>query len=180
MIATSLHSHTQDQGSISAPIRRSTIGAARERISWRPLQLLWEWSRTLPIILVVLLSACDQSGIQLGNTPATPSPTEVKAIIRALDTDGDGMIMFQGLVLENDRGCEVDAWCVLRISVDGSEFDTIYHYGEWPPCENIEASEQGFGVVAGDRVEIHAAITDDGDLSTCDRTEFYIKKIEAD
>jgi hypothetical protein len=88
--------------------------------------------------------------------------------------------MFQGVILENDHGCEVDAQCVLRINVDGTEVKTVYHYGEWPPCENAGASEEGFGLVAGDRVEIHAGITDEGDLSTCGAMEFYIRKIDAD
>ena len=167
-------------GLFSAHIRPSTIGVARERISWRPLQLHLKWSRALPIILVILLSACGRSGLQPKNPPVTPPPAEVKAAVRALDTDGDGTITFQGVVLENDHGCEVDGWCVLRIDVDGHEFDVVYHYGEWPPCQNNRASQQGFGIVAGDRVEVHAGITDDGDLSTCDKMEFYIKKMDAD
>jgi hypothetical protein len=138
------------------------------------------WSKALPIILVFFLSACSQSGGQPDNTPPTLSPADVKVTVRALDTDADGTIMFQGVIVENNYRCEVDAQCVLRINVDGTEFNTVYHYGEWPPCANSEASEQGFRMVAGDRVEVHAGITDDGDLSTCDDKEFYIRKIDSD
>jgi hypothetical protein len=144
------------------------------------LQFHLKWSRALPIILVILLSACGRSGLQPENLPATPPPAEVKAAVRALDMDGDGTITFQGVVLENDHGCEVDGWCVLRIDVDGHKFDVVYHYGEWPPCENTEVSGQGFRAVAGDRVEVQAGISDEGDLSTCDEMKFNIRKIDAD
>jgi hypothetical protein len=141
---------------------------------------LLRWFRALAVIFVLLVSACGRFGPQEESDSTIPSSAEAKATIRALDTDGDGKIIVQGLVVANDRGCEVDVSCVLRISSNNSEFNVVYHYGEWPPCENAEATKQGFGVVTGDRVEVHGAITASGDISTCDSTDFYVRKIDVD
>jgi hypothetical protein len=81
------------------------------------------------------------------------------------------------LVLENAKGCEVDVSCMLRVLMDGAVVGVVYHYGEWPPCQNSEAIEQGFAVVEGDQVEVYGALTESGEITTCDAKEYYIEKV---
>lgn len=95
--------------------------------------------------------------------------------VRALDTDGDSKILFSGRVVENVRGCEVDVACILRIDVDGLQTNVVYHFGEWPPCENPAATRQGAAVREGELIEVYAGIVDGDELTTCTSPEFYIR-----
>lgn len=97
--------------------------------------------------------------------------------VRALDADGDSKILFSGHVVENVRGCEVDVACILRIEVDGVQTSVIYHWGEWPPCDNPAAIRQGAEVSEGELIEVYAGIVDGDELTTCTSSEFYIRRI---
>lgn len=125
------------------------------------------------LLLLVGIRSCALGGDQHAVPPAGYSAVDVYA----LDADGDNEVQFTGLVLENVRGCEVDAACVLRIAVEGGEINVMYHYGEFPPCENTEAVRQGEAIEEGAQVEVYAGIVEGGELSTCDSPEFYVHEV---
>ncbi len=131
-------------------------------------------------ILVFPLFSCGKSGPLQGIEPTDVSAEQARATIRAFDTDRDGKVSLEGLVIENVKGCEVDVSCMLMVHTDSTKVNVIYHYGEWPPCQNSKATEQGFAIVEGDQVVVYGALTQGGELSTCDATEFYIKKVGSD
>lgn len=126
--------------------------------------------------LIVVLAAGMLSCRPERERQARP-PAGTTLDVRALDTDGDGRILFRGRVVENMRGCEVDAACILRIEVDGVQTSVVYHWGEWPPCENAAAIRQGEEVGEGELIEVHAGIRNGDDLTTCTSSEFYIRRI---
>ena len=53
----------------------------------------------------------------------------------------------------------------------------IYHYGEWPPCENSEATQQGFEVTPGDKVEIFGSVYEGDAISTCESEGYFYRNI---
>lgn len=60
----------------------------------------------------------------------------------------------RGVVLRNIKQCEVNGPCYLELRVEGADVRVYYHHGEWPPCENTEATRTGLGVA--DRTAIEA------------------------
>ena len=95
--------------------------------------------------------------------------------IRALDTDADGRVVLRGQVVENSRACELDAACVLTVDVNGLQINVVYHFGEWPPCENEGAIRQGLEVHKGEWIEVYAEVSEGGDLVTCGSSDYYIR-----
>ncbi len=122
------------------------------------------------LALCLVMSAC----LPIGGNEATVPPA---GDLSWLDPDGDEAVTFQGVVVENNSGCEVDAACFLRVRVDGRAVTVIYHYGEWPPCDNGQATIQGFAVAEGDRVEIAGTISTGSEVSTCESEAYYIEKL---
>ncbi len=77
-------------------------------------------------------------------------------------------VLIEGLVVENNRGCERNGECYLRLELDGKEIITIYDYGKERHCLNEEAAAQGKEIAEGDQVEVFGWITGDNEVSTCD------------
>ncbi len=77
-------------------------------------------------------------------------------------------VLIEGLVVENNRGCERNGECYLRLQLDGKEIITIYDYGKERHCLNEEAAAQGKEIAEGDQVEVFGWITGDDEVSTCD------------
>jgi hypothetical protein len=123
--------------------------------------------------LLAGLSSCAVEDPRPTGSPAGPDALDV----RAVDHDGDGKVLLRGRVIDNVPGCEVDAACLLRLEVDGSVTSVVYHFGEWPPCENAAAVSQGTVTRKGERVEVHAGISEGNQLTTCTSSEFYIRPL---
>ena len=86
-----------------------------------------------------------------------------------------------GRVIENNLGCEMNAACYLRLLVDGDEIRIVYHYGEWPRCNNSETAREAIKIGVAAEVEVLGRWTElDGDrfLSTCDSPDYYIRVIK--
>jgi hypothetical protein len=122
------------------------------------------------LVACLVMSACFPAGEGEVTLPPVGD-------LSRLDPDGDGEVTFQGVVVENNPGCEVDAACFLRVRLDGRAVTVLYHYGEWPPCDNGEAITQGFAVTEGDKVEIAGTISEGGAVSTCESNAYYIRKL---
>lgn len=82
-----------------------------------------------------------------------------------------------GVVIENSLGCEVDVACFVRLLSGEEEIAVIYHYGEWPPCNNVEAIHAGIALEKGDRVEVLGRIEEGGEFSTCESEAYYIRSL---
>jgi hypothetical protein len=131
----------------------------------------------LALAALLLITSCTPPDRdELNNPPGDDQPVS-PPMLSALDPDGDGQVTFQGVVVENNFGCEVDAACFLRVRIDSQAVTVVYHYGEWPPCENGEATLQGFEVSVGDKVEVAGTISDGSGVSTCESDAYYIKKL---
>lgn len=102
---------------------------------------------SLIVVLAAGMLSCRPERERQAGPPAGTTTLDV----RALDTDGDGRILFRGRVVENMRGCEVDAACILRIEVDGAQTSVVYHWGEWPPSI-VENDPEADIVVTNDYV----------------------------
>lgn len=88
-------------------------------------------------------------------------------------------IKVQGTVVENYLGCHVDGLCYLTLQLfDDSEIKVTYHYGEFPPCKNTGSTFRAGLLENGDNVQVFGKTDSAGDISTCDSTEYYIKKID--
>jgi len=81
----------------------------------------------------------------------------------------------QGVVLRNNLGCTVDGTCSLDIQVGTSQINVIYSLG-WQKC-NEEAAKVGIDLIEGEFIEVFARTTGENKMSTCDGTDFYIKKL---
>lgn len=77
-------------------------------------------------------------------------------------------VLIEGLVVENNRGCERNGECYLRLKLDGKEIIIIYDYGEERDCLNEKAAAKGRQIAEGDQVEVLGLITGDNEVSTCD------------
>ena len=77
-------------------------------------------------------------------------------------------VRIEGLVVENNRGCETNYECYLRLQLNGKEIIIIYDFGMERPCLNEEAAAQGKEIAEGDQVEVYGWITGDNEVSTCD------------
>ncbi len=98
--------------------------------------------------------------LQLVDPPVVVSEVNAKNIERN--------VLIEGLVVENNRGCERNGECYLRLQLDGKEIITIYDYGKERHCLNEEAAAQGKEIAEGDQVEVYGWITGDNEVSTCD------------
>ncbi len=92
----------------------------------------------------------------------------------------DGEVTVRGVVIENVRRVHVDGHGILRIRPYGENVrvvNVIYFYGEFPPCQNDQATTQGLEVRVGEEVEVFGKPTGDAQISTCDASEYYIKRL---
>ena len=127
-------------------------------------------------LIVILPSGCDNFPGETENTEDKIWPVDQYLITP--EDDNKGMVVkFEGVVIENDLGCEIDISCVLSLKVDDYTVKVIYHYGEFPRCDNDEASIQGMSLSEGDSVEVYAGFNEEGYLSTCESQGYYLKKI---
>lgn len=126
--------------------------------------------RRLLIGLVIALSVTGALILYLSGDDSNPEPINT------------GEVTIKGLVLENNKGCVVDTHCYLRIQHGDQETRVVYDYGEWPPCLNTEAGDQGFEMKKGDEVEVFGIYKEpelpSGNpyISTCDSPDYYIRK----
>ena len=93
-------------------------------------------------------------------------PMLVVSEVSAKNTERN--VLIEGLVVENNRGCERNGECYLRLELDGKEIITIYDYGKERHCLNEEAAAQGMEIAEGDQVEVYGWITGDSEVSTCE------------
>ncbi len=83
-------------------------------------------------------------------------------------------VRIEGLVVENNRGCERNGECYLRLDVDGEQITTIYDYGKERHCPNEEAAARGKQIAEGDQVVVLGKITGDTEVTTCDFESYGI------
>lgn len=127
----------------------------------------------MAMTLLAGLSSCTVEDPRPTSPPAGSDALDLPAV----DQDGDGKVLLRGRVIDNVRGCEVDAACLLRLEVDGRVTSVVYHFGEWPPCEHSADAHQGTEARKGERVEVHARIIEGNQLTTCTSSEFYIRPL---
>ena len=84
-------------------------------------------------------------------------------------------VLIEGLVVENNRGCERNGECYLRLELDSKEIIIIYDYGKERPCLNEEAAARGKEIAEGDQVEVLGKITGDNEVSTCEFESYTIE-----
>jgi len=77
-------------------------------------------------------------------------------------------VLIEGLVVENNRGCERNGECYLRLKLDGKEIIITYDYGEERDCLNEKAAARGKQIAEGTQVEVLGEITGDNEVTTCD------------
>lgn len=109
------------------------------------------------------------------STTKTPEADTLKADGTKMDEEK----VVTGLVIANHLGCRVDGQCYLRLRVVDEEIRVVYDYGEWPPCMNQEAGDQGMEIKAGDEVQVFGKYMESGGIktiSTCDSLRYYIRK----
>lgn len=134
--------------------------------------------QTKILILLLLVIAGAASCTQRDNQEDHLTTNTKSVDLSALDTDSDGKVLLSGRIIENVRDCEIDVACFLFIDVDGLQTNVVYHFGEWPPCDNIDAIRSGEAVEEGELVEVYAAIDEGNELTTCTSSEFYIRRIK--
>jgi len=83
-------------------------------------------------------------------------------------------VRIEGPVVENNRGCERNGECYLRLQLNGKEIITIYDYGEERHCLNEEAAAKGKQIAEGDQVVVLGLITGDNEVTTCDFESYGI------
>lgn len=140
--------------------------------------MLFFLTRPFAILMVsgfLLFTACTGPSRGAIDTPPTNDPFVIRQVLDILDPDGD--VRFQGTVIENNPGCEADGVCFLQVRLDVYALMVIYHYGEWPLCDNVEATLQGFEVAKGDDIEILGMISEENIISTCESEAYYIRKV---
>ena len=127
-------------------------------------------------LMVLILSSAGCRALQpsgVGDQAnQVPTPTQ-KALVLPLNSEQK----ISGLVIENELGCVVDNLCLLRLQVADQTLIVVYHYGEWPPCSNEQASQRGMTFVKGDQVEAFGQVVSQGELSTCDSSTYYIRPL---
>lgn len=85
--------------------------------------------------------------------------------------------VFNGEVIENNLGCQVDGECYLKIkTTEGQEMKVVYHYGTWPNCINQAAANTGETIQVGSHVRVFGRIIADFNIHTCPSSDFYIRK----
>ena len=82
-----------------------------------------------------------------------------------------------GRVTENRLDCHIDGLCYLLVDTGSKTVRVIYHYGEWPPCTNESAAQDGEKTRVGSIVEIYGSLKNTNEISTCDSEEYYIREI---
>ena len=113
----------------------------------------------IAFVVVTVGGACWLLSL-LGDPPVIVSEVNAKNIERN--------VLIEGLVVENNRGCERNGECYLRLEVDSKEIITIYDYGKERHCLNEEAAAQGKEIAEGDQVEVYGWITGKNEVTTCD------------
>ena len=83
-------------------------------------------------------------------------------------------VRIEGLVIENNRGCERNGECYLRLQLDGQEIITIYDYGEERHCLNEEAAARGKQIAEGDQVVVYGKVTGEREVTTCEFESYGI------
>ena len=122
----------------------------------------------LTLVLIIVGGACWLLS-RLGDPPVVVSEVNAKNIERN--------VVIEGLVVENNRGCERNGECYLRLELDGKEIITIYDYGKEGHCLNEEAAAQGKEIAEGDQVEVFGWITGKNEVSTCDWEGYGIRLV---
>ena len=77
-------------------------------------------------------------------------------------------VRIESLVVENNRVCERNGECYLRLELNGKEIITIYDYGEERPCLNKKAAAQGKEIAEGDQIVVLGKITGANEVTTCE------------
>ncbi len=83
-------------------------------------------------------------------------------------------VLIEGIVVENNRGCEKNGECYLGLEVDGKEIKVIYDHGNEGHCPNEEAAALGKEIAEGDQVEVLGKITGGNEVSTCEFESYTI------
>ena len=86
-------------------------------------------------------------------------------------------ITIEGEVIENNLGCEVDLSCYISIDYKGVMFKVIYHYGEFPPCKNIEMIGTGIKLNKNNKIQVYGKLIENNVITVCDSESYFIKKL---
>jgi hypothetical protein len=90
----------------------------------------------------------------------------------------DGTATVSGTVLENIKKCTVDLKCYLLLKKGDEEIRVIYGSGEGSNCLNDKATDAGFQVKKGQKINAYGSYGKLGKryiISTCSSNDFYIK-----
>lgn len=83
---------------------------------------------------------------------------------------------FRATVIENNRG-EQQPECYLRLKTGRNRAIVVVYHSEFPPALNYHAGDVGYRLNEGDEVEVYADFIGRDTLSTCQRNEYYIRKL---
>jgi hypothetical protein len=74
--------------------------------------------------------------------------------------------------------CIADAGNSLVLDVGGGRVAVAYSYGEWPPCDNVEAAQAAHDLAVGAVVEVDARVeqVDPVVLSTCESPAYGFRR----
>ncbi len=125
---------------------------------------------------------------QLNMTPVPPTTTPSNEVTKLPTPTFDNSdnepfkmgqeITIQGIIIENNLGCRVDLHCYLRVRVGNQEIKVIYHYGEWPPCQNERTADEAEMLNIGQEVKVYGIITGQNEISTCDSQDYYVQRFQ--
>ena len=138
------------------------------------------------LLVGILVLAAAGGAFYLGRqTTPTPSPTPVITSqtpqpVSSQFSEGQE-VKVNGIVVknhsENPSISDVPSHFLIRVS--GEEIKVVYHYGEWPRCINDKPVLLAERLKEDEEVEVFGKVTNDG-ISTCDSTNYYIKKMNLD
>lgn len=104
---------------------------------------------------------------------------QILSTFKFLDQESEEKIV-TGKVIDIQLGHIVNGESHFILKLENENIEVIYHYGEWPPCKNEKAANQGEQIQKGDKVEVFGKYTKSKQLkvlSTCDSLSYYIQKL---
>lgn len=128
-------------------------------------------------VTILLFASC--LTIARCNQAADPPRRAGSAPADRLQRESDGTAKAAGVVLENNRGCDLDVACYLQLQVGDIQVRVIYHPGEGDSHLNKDAYKEGSAATKGDHVEVWGRYSkhDVDTIETFSSDAFYIRII---